>query len=303
MSSNPLTSVEAGGLRDPSSAMATRSAIDTDGFTLTSITTPIDTIDPLTVFQRTSGEEKALWVEPAAGFSMVAIGAAARLGGRGPERFAQVEAVRRRLLSTAVVEQVDGCPVPAPVFLGGFSFAPAGESPEWEGFPNALLVLPRLLFIWRGESCWVTVNALAGPDGDAQRTLRALASEAGSLLRENENPVHHEVSEASACCECTDDDPWKETVADAVDRVRKGAVDKLVLARRVQMRLRQPADITEALRRLVEGYPHCTVFAFARGDACFLGATPERLVRLGRPAPDSLDTPRVVRADCLAGSS
>ncbi|HEY5640241.1 MAG TPA: isochorismate synthase, partial [Dehalococcoidia bacterium] len=55
--------------------------------------------------------------------------------------------------------------------------------------------------------------------------------------------------------------------------------------------------------RLVEGYPHCTVFAFARGDSCFLGATPERLVRVDRPALDGRDAPSMVRADCLAGSA
>ncbi len=303
MSGNSVTSVEAGGLKDPSLEITSRSAINADGVTLTSTTTRIDTIDPLSVFQRTSGEERVLWVEPAAGFSMVAIGAAARLTGRGPERFAQVESARRRLLSTAVVKQVEGCPAPAPVFMGGFSFDPAGESPEWEGFPSALLVLPRLLFIQQGESSWLTVNALTSPDGDAQHSLHALEREARGLLRENEDPVRHEVSESRTRSESTDDSPWKATVTEAVNHVRKGAVDKLVLARRVQMRLQQPVDLAEALHRLMEGYPHCTVFAFTRGDACFLGATPERLVRVGCPATDGRDAPSTIRADCLAGSA
>ena len=40
-------------------------------------------------------------------------------------------------------------------------------------------------------------------------------------------------------------------------------------------------------------YQSSTLFAFAFGDACFLGATPERLVAVEGAA---------VRADCLAGS-
>ncbi len=303
MIGHPVRSVETGGLQHPLEEAA-RAAAHADRTTLVSFTTAVDTIDPLAVFQRTAGEERALWVQPASGFSMLAIGAAARLTGRGPERFAQVEAARRHLLSIAVVDQVEECPVQAPVLMGGFAFDPAGKSgPEWERFPNALLVVPRLLFTRQGESCWVTVNSLAGPEGDALSRLRALANEARGLCREHGRPAHREGSAGAALSEGAADGPWKDSVAEVVDHVRRGAVDKLVLARRVQVRLRQPVDPAGALRRLAEGYPHCTVFAFARGDACFLGATPERLVRVDRPASDGRDAPSRVRADCLAGSA
>ena len=303
MIGHPVTPVEAEELQH-SREEAARTAMHADRTTLVSFTTAVDTIDPLAVFQRTAGEERALWVQPAAGFSMVAIGAAARLAGRGPGRFAQVEAARLRLLSTAFVEQMGGCPVPAPVLLGGFAFDPAAErGPEWEGFPDALLVVPRLLFARQGESCWVTVNSLADPDGDALSRLRDLANETRGVYPEDGRPAHREGSMGAALSEGAADGPWKDAVAEVVDHIRRGAVDKLVLARRVQVRLRGPVDAAEALRRLAEGYPHCTTFAFARGDACFLGATPERLVRVDRPDSDGRAAPSRVRADCLAGSA
>lgn len=298
-----MRSVETGGLQHPLEEAA-RAAAHADRATLVSFTTAVGAIDPLAVFQRTAGEERALWVQPASGFSMLAIGAAARLTGRGPERFAQVEAAMRRLLSTAVVDQVEGCPIQAPVIMGGFAFDPAGErGPEWEGFPDALLAVPRLLFTRQGESCWVTVNSLDSPDGDTLSHLRDLADETRGVYPEDGRPAHREGSAGAALSEGAADGSWKDAVAEVVDDVRRGAVDKLVLARRVQVRLRQPVDPAEALRRLAEGYPHCTVFAFARGDACFLGATPERLVRVDRPARDGRDAPSRVRADCLAGSA
>jgi isochorismate synthase len=52
-----------------------------------------------------------------------------------------------------------------------------------------------------------------------------------------------------------------------------------VLARGIRVRARR-LDPTRALRRLRAGYPGCTLFAVCRGDRCFLGATPERLVRV-----------------------
>jgi isochorismate synthase len=83
-------------------------------------------------------------------------------------------------------------------------------------------------------------------------------------------------------------------VRDTLREIRGSAVEKVVLARQVTARAERSIDAAAVLRRLREGYPQCTVFAFARGDACFLGATPERLVRLEG---------RAVRADPLAGSA
>jgi isochorismate synthase len=48
------------------------------------------------------------------------------------------------------------------------------------------------------------------------------------------------------------------------------------------------------MHRLRVGYGRCTLFAFTSVQNCFVGATPERLVRLEE---------RTVRTDCLAGST
>jgi isochorismate synthase len=86
---------------------------------------------------------------------------------------------------------------------------------------------------------------------------------------------------------------WQAIVADGVDAVRGGALEKVVLARQVSIRSDLPFDVTSALQRLRASYPTCYVFAVARGDQVFLGATPERLARL---------RDREVRVACLAGS-
>jgi isochorismate synthase len=57
-------------------------------------------------------------------------------------------------------------------------------------------------------------------------------------------------------------------------------VDKVVLARARAVHHRQPIDPVAALRQLAATYPSTTVFAFAHGQTCFLGATPERLIAL-----------------------
>ena len=88
---------------------------------------------------------------------------------------------------------------------------------------------------------------------------------------------------------------WEALVEDAAHACRNGALEKVVLARAVRVRaLGEPFDPAVALERLRDVYPNAYVFAVARGPRCFLGATPERLVRLRRGTVD---------ATCLAGSA
>jgi isochorismate synthase len=75
---------------------------------------------------------------------------------------------------------------------------------------------------------------------------------------------------------------WKTLVGTLAGGIRHGqlGVDKVVLARAHQLRRSTPFNVAAALRRLAADYPGCTVFAVAHGKACFLGATPERLIGL-----------------------
>jgi isochorismate synthase len=75
---------------------------------------------------------------------------------------------------------------------------------------------------------------------------------------------------------------WQASVGALARGIHTGqlGVDKVVLARAHQFSQPRPIDAQAALRRLAESYPSCTVFAISHGDACFLGATPERLITL-----------------------
>jgi isochorismate synthase len=79
---------------------------------------------------------------------------------------------------------------------------------------------------------------------------------------------------------------WSSSVARITGAVGRGRLDKVVLARRVDLRADRHIDPTMVIRRLVaaeRGDPSpgarltSTVFAFGRGDRTFLGSSPERL--------------------------
>jgi isochorismate synthase len=62
--------------------------------------------------------------------------------------------------------------------------------------------------------------------------------------------------------------------------VGRGRLDKVVLARRADLELVSPVDVAPALAALAAGTPEGAAFLFTRGGRAFLGATPERLVRV-----------------------
>lgn len=263
---------------------------------LVSTTARVPFTDPAELFARARAGERVFWEQPSEDFSLVALGAAARLTGHGDDRFSQVTAAWRGLISRAVTDVVDPAPVATPVCLGGFAFDPARRrEPHWEGYPDALLTVPRFLFTSRGGGSWLTVSALANPGCDTRTTADAAADdlcrllEGGAVVAVEEWPG----SEVAPTDEA-EADRWKEAVAAVVRDVRRGVIEKLVLARRLRARVLGPLEPAAVVRRLRAEYGGCTVFAFARGDSCFLGAAPERLVRLDAG---------IVRADCLAGST
>ena len=76
----------------------------------------------------------------------------------------------------------------------------------------------------------------------------------------------------------SDDPAYLELVAEGIDAVGRGELDKVVCARMLALGAgSDPATVLDALRRR---NPNCAVFAFTVGAATFLGATPEELAVL-----------------------
>ncbi|MBI3246410.1 MAG: isochorismate synthase [Deltaproteobacteria bacterium] len=263
---------------------------------LVSVTVDIPPVEPAVLFSQTPSHERILWEQPSQDLSMVAFGAATRLNGHGKGRFSQLSAGWCGLLSRALVDAVSSCPLPTPISLGGFAFDPTRRADsDWEEYPDALLVIPRFLFLSCAGSSWLTVNMLVTPDCDRQAAAAAVVGSLCTLQGEEGAGIGEE---SSGCMEVQQDEAqavrWKEKVLAVVREIESGALEKLVLARSVHVHSPQSFDPGAVLRKLCAGYRHCTLFAFASRQRCFVGATPERLVRLEG---------RTVRTDCLAGST
>lgn len=247
----------------------------------------LDAVDLFTA-ARAAGLEPSLWIQRFEGLEIVGIGETWSVVPSGPGRFATVADAWAQLVHDARVSDESG---PArgtgPLLMGGFAFdAHGGSDPTWAGFGSGRLVLPRLAWTRTDGATWLTMNVLAGiGGGDATGAPAELAA----LWARLAGPAPSEDLAALVALRVVGGAPtadgWRATVDRYAGAVGRGRVDKVVLARRVDLAADAPVDVSAALRRLVAAAPESSIFAVARDDAVFLGASPERLVRTdGRAA-------------------
>jgi menaquinone-specific isochorismate synthase len=193
--------------------------------------------------------------------SLLALGEAARLPlARSWASTSGTSLVKEFL---AAIETQDELLVPGsgPLAIGALPYDPA--------VPGHLVV-PRLVVARQGKRCWATL--IEGPEPSRRDLHRALQDEVGELSHE---PPPESLPDSFELAACIPHDEWKQLVAKAVGEMGSGQLDKVVLARQVEVVANRPFVLPETLSRLASLYPSCTVF-HVEG---FIGASPETLLR------------------------
>lgn len=211
---------------------------------------PID--DPGELLSLLPGDDCFAWVH--GGDGLVGWGRAAELHTSGPGRFADAATWWRDLSTRAVVRDDVDTPGSGLVSFGSFTFA--------DDTDGSVLVVPEVVVGRRDGVAWVTVVGLgiaAAPDIGTSRPAR--------------QPVAATFTDGPV-----DSIAWQGLVADAIARIVRDDLDKVVLARDLVATLDEPLDVRAPLARLAGDYPSCWTFHV---DG-FFGSTPEMLVRLER---------------------
>ncbi|MFL5845528.1 MAG: isochorismate synthase MenF [Solirubrobacteraceae bacterium] len=254
------------------------------GETLAAVTIPLDpSVDPLAVItaSRQPGEPWFALEQPdAEGFALAAVGCVRAIEDAGADRFKTASKAWRSLASEAIADPVDGPRGSGPVAVGGFAFAPRGAaSAEWQGFAAASLHVPEIAIARRAGEARLTVCVLCRPDDDP-RALAAAAADRVEGLRDAPLPLlDPSPVEAARVASAMPPEHYVGAVERAVERIRAGELQKVVLAREVLVRAGAPHDAPAVLGVLREAFPSCFVFAVGRGDKAFVAASPELLVR------------------------
>jgi isochorismate synthase len=255
---------------------------------LASITIPLgEEVDPSAAVAaaRIPGEPWFLFEQPDRGRRALAgMGEAIALQAAGADRFAAVAERWRSLAASAVTEPVAGRIPGGPLALGGFAFAPdGGGAPHWRGFKPASLSVPEVL-ITRTElageiAVRLTLSVLAHPDDLPEQLLerlrrRSATLKPGSLPMLDPAPTgHFQVASAMP------PEHFEAAVTRATQMIAAGELQKIVLAREVQVHAPAAYDPLAVFGVLRCEFPSCFVFCIGRGNSTLVAASPELLVR------------------------
>jgi salicylate biosynthesis isochorismate synthase len=251
---------------------------------LVSATVEIDSdVDPAAIAagSRLAADRWFCWQQPDRDFALAGIGSAVHAVSRGEDRFSDLAARCARATHDRVAEEPDELPAGAgPLWATGFAFSPRGGSdPLWSSLPPALATLPEIAIARGPEGAFLTASMFLEPGTDPTASLKRAAGRIGSLRAAALTPADPHPSAGTRIFGRYPPERYEKIVAAAVERIRSTPIDKVVLARELTVEApaaHDPAALFGALRDL---FPSCFCFCFGTGEAAFLGASPELLVR------------------------
>jgi menaquinone-specific isochorismate synthase len=189
------------------------------------------------------------WVR--GGEGLVGWGEYASIKVTGKDRFDQVRTWWHQQLETFTVSNAVHGSGTGPVLFTSFSFDRNEES---------IAVIPRVIIGQKGENSWITWIG----DG-AQPSIPDTAPE---IVKQSFEWREGTLTEAQ----------WQTRVAQAIAKIDKAEIDKVVLARDLIASTETAIDVRPILNTLATNYPATWVFSVGG----LIGATPELLLRLSR---------------------
>lgn len=243
----------------------------------------VDHIEPLSFFA--AGKEQFLgerffWKDPTDETFLIGLGVCMEIQSeQASDRFTQVEDEWNHFIKDAVVIREQVIKGTGPVLFGGFSFDPLKEkTPLWIKYSDSLFHIPKyLLTVVNGKS-YLTTNLVCTQHDDISTFVKT-GQERQELLSYTNQPIDVNLSQPIREKEVVNPDIWKQTVQDLVENLKNEELKKVVLARELRLLFNDNVSIEAVLNNLIKEQRESFTFAFESNGDCFIGASPERLVK------------------------
>ncbi|WP_249365520.1 isochorismate synthase [Cytobacillus citreus] len=256
----------------------------------------INHIDPLTFF--TAGVEgffgeRFFWKDPSEETFIIGMGICNQIqSDQAAGRFFHVENEWKRLIKDAIIFNRFNLNGIGPLMFGGFSFDPLKEKTKlWSKYSDSLFHIPTFMYSVIQGKAFLTTNIICTQHDDhtlveiINKEKNALFS---SIIDAKKQDGHQLVKEIEI-----NPAEWKETVSSVVKELKQGPLEKVVLARETRLIYDKQVEVENVLELLLKQQQDSFIFAFESNGDCFIGASPERLVK---------KTGNNLFTTCLAGS-
>ncbi|MCR8539479.1 MAG: isochorismate synthase [Prochlorococcus marinus CUG1439] len=159
--------------------------------------------------------------------------------------------------------------------------------------PSLEAILPKILIIKKDKNCWLRINGHV----EGKSSLRTLIEEiwairnqvinSGSELIKSSNlktsfdfPIIDDFLNSLE----TSNTNLKKVVNRGIQLIDRGILEKIVLANRIKIKLKNKLDLLEILKRLKKNQPNTCRYVWKRNSKDILfGASPEKLFSFNKP--------------------
>jgi isochorismate synthase len=151
-----------------------------------------------------------------------------------------------------------------------------GGALSWYAFGHGRWVLPEVL-VWRVEG-GLRAAAFAPEDAGGEDLVRSRLERVRNAFPDS---YRHPSDAPQALQLSSSRERFEARVEAALQAIDSGALQKVVMARAIDVQAPQPFSLVDVLARLREQNPRCATFLLrAPGGTAFVGATPETLCRV-----------------------
>jgi menaquinone-specific isochorismate synthase len=256
----------------------------------------METVDPL-LFYHIGKEnylgERFFWKDPAEKQVVVGLGISNQIqSDQATDRFFHVEKEWNEFLKDSLIYNPYKETGVGPVMFGGFTFDPLKEKTElWSKFADSLFHLPKFMLTITNGHAYLTTNIECTANDDESLFQKILQERKQILDSLQRNFQTHSAN----LIETREISPnsWKKSVDEVVNTLRSGPLKKVVLARELRLIFNDVVDAEAVLLHLNNIQHDSFIFSFESNGDCFIGASPERLVK--KQGDNVFST-------CLAGS-
>lgn len=255
---------------------------------LISITMPADHLDPLAVLESIYEPKELHFYVERRGEGVAIAGAemAVSFSCEGKERFSKSKAFVEEILENTIAVGDEDLEFFGPHFFCAFGFFAEGE--QGGAFPSARLFVPSWQVCSNDTQSVAIANALVEADSDVEAIAKR-------IWKANTKFRSIDYSSVDELPTSQERQPWQildesevlgvggfeAAVEKGLQAIERSTVDKVVLARAVDVKANQAFHPLEILNTLRERYPDCYAFSVANGRGqSFIGASPERLLRV-----------------------
>ena len=252
---------------------------------------------PIDIYQSSESLYKGqrfYWKDPDNELYLAGIGNAWKMHSlKGENRFQEIKDKWAVIMESAIINGINSGKGTGPLCFGGFSFNSKDTWPgsTWSQFGSYLFYIPKFLITETKQGTYLTSSIYLDPHMSDREIIQ--------FMEDREDFLSMSASDRKKMPAIVEQQEhlvkeWKQAIVRSVEDIQKGQMEKIVLARELSLHFEDEVPSHHVLENLLIQQNGSFIFGLESGDDCFIGASPERLVKKDGAA---------IFSACLAGST